>query len=252
MKHSRLPGSLRFPSSSASYGIRRMPGGLNALPDPTVIPWRAANWASNPLGNVYNDSDEVSTWIDLSLSGRDQIATTPDTLPRFVASASGMNNRSGLSYDGIDDGSAVSSPGTKAPPYSLVVIGKVNNPVGSDYERAIVSTAGAYILYNWPALGQVSAQANGFTIGTRNYDSNAHFLVFYVNGASSYFEYNGVKVTGSVSLATNIGDIRLGGVGGDYANYTYGFFGFYDGDVTAHPLWQDFSRSMSNYYGIVR
>ena len=218
----------------------------------SVLGWKAAFWADDPLWTNPGNGGAVSTWRDGGTAGSYTVTQASGTKqPTFRTGVTNLNGQSAVEFDGTSDNLQVATP-TVAQPYTIIgvldVVSATGTPIFSDAvgagRAALFINAGAsWAIYTGGAAALSSASAP---------TTGRHVLRGLFDYMGSAIVNEATTKSGALSNSTGFTGISLGaGTSGsaNYASMRLGFWGLYLGDITRDPNWQNLRRILFNLYG---
>lgn len=234
--------------------LRRTSSALN----PSLIPWHAAWWTSDPLQSPPSNGARVSSWRDLSGNGRDLAQATSTLQPAYQAQDTNVGRHPTIR--GAYGTYLATGAFTGVPqPISVVLVGSIYTNQWNTAATGGVAFDGVLaaqnVLYsntsNGGQAGRIETGVTSSIFCTR--DARPHVWVAR-NGASAAILKDGVsQATGNTGTSSPTA-WTVGGLNGSYPLYSswgsWAFVGVYAGDVTAHPNWSTFHASLLDYYQV--
>lgn len=169
---------------------------------PLSIAWHTAFWAGDPNWTPPGDGMPVPQWDDASGNGRHATQATVLSQPVWNAATVAFNNRPTIQGDANDSLSTAAFT-TLAQPNTLVVIGSTLQTSGNRaFVDGITGTA-RHFIYRTSGSAFNAFAGSEFSNGAA--DTAPHLFTACFNGASSYFENNGTRVTGNLGAQSLTG-----------------------------------------------
>lgn len=212
------------------------------------ISWRAAYWADDPLWTNPGNGGSVASLRDGSGNGY-TLAATGTAQPTFRSAVTNLNGKAGIEFDGTSDALRLNTP-VLTQSYSVVLVAEVlatsGTPIFSDSygagRSALFINAGA----TWSAFAGSSVLSGGAP------STGKHAFRMLANNASSAINVDGSNTTGTLGTSTGFTGITLGAFNGgasNWANFRLGFWGVYQGDITAATAWPVLKGVLYGHYG---
>lgn len=218
----------------------------------TAVAWKAAYWADDPNWSNPGAGNAVSSWSDGTGNGFTMLQGTGAKQPLFRTGVTALGGKSAVEFDGVNDFMQATTP-VMTQPYSIVAALEVISLGSGDIVLSDSVGTGRGLFYWRNATGKWTAYTGtGFLISTPSITTGAHVARFGANNTSSTIVVDGVATTGSVGNSTGYTGITLGAINTGtalWSNIRLGFWGVYNGDITAAAGWPNLKSIMSGLYG---
>lgn len=218
----------------------------------TDIPWYTAAWAGDDSAG-FIDNTAVSLWPDISGNGRDFEQVNSSRQPLFISSATELNGKPALQFDGTDDTIAYTLPSDITHPMSVVIVAYTYSD-SNDYEYVSannmglsIDNTGSHGLRLWGP----SATIIPWTTSLR--DTTSLLVGVYTTSGNKWRVNENEGTTATVNSSGNwAGYINVGGYqsGGFCTHIRVGFIGVYEGDITQDAGYDAFLSWVTTEYGV--
>ena len=221
------------------------PGGM-----PLGIDWHTAFWAEgdNMAAQNYTNDDQVPTWPDETVNGRDATQATSSQQPLYKASVAALNSKPAVKGDGSNDKLRTAAfAATVANPFTIVTVGHVTS-VGEHLHDGLTSGDRAVLSATSTSNGWQIYNGAGVVGGT--HDSSAHLFVVTFTGTDT-LEVDGTEVASGDAGSHALTGINL------FSNFTttssafnsghIAFLGLKEGTLTSEEKSDLLAWSRSHY-----
>lgn len=220
--------------------------------DPSIITWKAAYWASDPLWSNPGDGNEVTSWRDYSGNSLTLSRVGGVNGPTYRASVTELNNQPGIDFDGINDRLWCTTTTGTTQPDSIVLIVRADS-ISANKQRWIDNQTGTgdrQLVEGAYVDGKALLWAGSLASSSLSATTGAYFMTALFNGASSWIERAGTRSATINPNTAGLGGIMVGNANSIYADGVVAFAGVYDGDITANANWATFKAGATATYGV--
>lgn len=222
----------------------------SATPNPlTLISWKAAYWADDPSWSNPGDGNAVSSWRDGSGNGYAAAQASGPAQPLFRSAVTNLNGKAGVEFNGTSHALAIGTP-VVTQSYSVIAVVDMLATAGTPIISDAYGAGRAALFINagltWSAYAGASVLSTSYGPST-----GGHAFRFLANNASSALNENMRNTAGTLGASTGFTGITLGAYNGgasNWSNVRIGFWGCYQGDVTAHAGWPDLVSAIGHLY----
>lgn len=237
----------------APYQAGASPGAVSPL---TPVTWAAAFWADDPSWSNPGDGNAVSSWRDGSGNGNTLAQGTGSKQPLFRSSVTNLNGKAGVDFDGTDDILTYASGPVITQACSVVAAFEIKTTPGA--VKAISDAGGTSrcaIAANYPNGWTLYMGAGvGLIDYGRTVSAGAYGMRVLANNTASAHSFNMRKTSGSLATSTGFTGVTLGGANPGGASawmpVRIGFFGMYQGDITADAGWPALVSIIKHLYAV--